>query len=211
MEDDLQVKTMTTSRNKGQGRSEMNTIQRLEKLNFMIWLKCQITFIFTLPPMKYQVSIHPKTWYLLRWKDYCCYGFMMNFRSPKYFWVKGLEVLHWCIYYIKINRTLHVHCHLEILNFSSSVEKYFMSEGSMIVVGMWLWRPVFYGFKYIAFKKLQECKQYQWSWKCVYFEVNSVSETLVATIAMIAEVLFIAMQITVLYPLINRSWIAPKP
>lgn len=39
----------------------------------------------------------------------------------------------------------------------------------------------------------------------VYFEVNSVSETLVATIAMIAEVLFIAMQITVLYPLINRS------
>ena len=72
------------------GSSEMNTIQSLEKLNFMIWLKCQITFIITLPPMKYQVSIHPKTWYLLRWKDYCCYGFMMNFHSPKYFWVKWI-------------------------------------------------------------------------------------------------------------------------
>ena len=43
-----------------------------------------------------------------------------------------------CTYFIGVyllNRTLH--CHMEILNFSSSVENYFMSEGSMIFVGMW--------------------------------------------------------------------------
>ena len=129
------------------------------------------------------------------------------FTAQNIFEWNGLQVFHWCIF-IK-NRTLH--CHLEILDFSASVEKCFMSEGSMIVVGMWLWRPVSYSWKYIAFKKDQECKQSQWSWKHVHFEVNSVSETSVATIAMIAEVLFIAMQITVLFPLINQSWIAPKP
>lgn len=43
------------------GGSEMSTVQSLQKLNFMIWLKCQITFIVIQPPMKYQVNIHPKT------------------------------------------------------------------------------------------------------------------------------------------------------
>ena len=58
-----------------------------------------------------------------------------EFSQPKIF----LGEMAWRYFIgVKINRTLHVHCHLEILNFSSSVEKYFMSEGSMIVVGMWL-------------------------------------------------------------------------
>lgn len=59
-----------------------------------------------------------------------------EFLQPKIF----LSVMA-CRYFIGVyilNRTLHVHCHLEILNFSSSIEKYFMSEGSLIVVGMWL-------------------------------------------------------------------------
>jgi len=45
-----------------------------------------------------------------------------------------------CSYFIGVSllnyRTLL--CHLEILNFSLSVGKYFMSEGVMIVVGKWL-------------------------------------------------------------------------
>ena len=59
-----------------------------------------------------------------------------EFLQPKIF----LSVMA-CRYFIGVyflSRTLHVHCHLEILNFSSIVGKYFMSEGSMIVVGMWL-------------------------------------------------------------------------
>ena len=59
-----------------------------------------------------------------------------EFSQPKIFLSEMV-----CRYFIgvySLSRTLHVHCHLEILDFSSIVEKYFMSAGSMTVIGMWL-------------------------------------------------------------------------
>ena len=56
-----------------------------------------------------------------------------EFFQPKIF-LSEMACTYFIVVYL-LNRTLH--CHLDTLNFPSSVEKYFMSEGSMIFAGMW--------------------------------------------------------------------------
>ena len=60
------------------------------------------------------------------WKYHLCYGYVIN----RAFHTKKLlsEMVWYFIGVYVINRTLHVHGHLEIRNFSASVEKYFSSE-----------------------------------------------------------------------------------